>query len=180
MSQALCRYLESGRCQADSRQEWDNSGYSIGGKREISFHCDRDLLLHRDQSLPQHPNGMRITLYDAQKSILATRCYFPIGGGTVLDEVDIVNTAAEPVNSNGFDALHSAAALFSVSAAEMGCQGEIGVSSSMRNHAPNRLRHAKKVQGNLAGRIGGECRDLLSRAEKSIRFDACRSHGCAT
>lgn len=83
----------------------------IGGIKEIRFQCDRDLLLHCEESLPQHPNGMRITLYDAHGSILATRCYFSIGGGTVLDEVEITKPVAKLAETNTSAALHSAAAL---------------------------------------------------------------------
>src|SRR5215203_646627 len=34
------------------------------GKREIVFDEPMDLLFHRDQTLPQHPNGMRFTALD--------------------------------------------------------------------------------------------------------------------
>jgi len=37
----------------------------IAGTHEIAFDEPLDLLFHRDQTLPQHPNGMRFTALDA-------------------------------------------------------------------------------------------------------------------
>jgi hypothetical protein len=39
-----------------------------------------------DQVLPQHPNGMRFSVFDAQGDMLATNTYFSIGGGFVVNE----------------------------------------------------------------------------------------------
>src|SRR5512139_4019499 len=37
----------------------------LAGRHEIEFDEPMDLLFHRDQTLPQHPNGMRFTALDA-------------------------------------------------------------------------------------------------------------------
>ena len=51
---------------------------------EIDFDEDLDLLFHRDQILPRHPNGMRFTALDADRQTLASEEFFSIGGGAIL------------------------------------------------------------------------------------------------
>jgi L-serine dehydratase len=61
----------------------------LGGERDIAFACATDLLFHKRDSLPQHPNGMRMTAYGPEGEILLSRAYFSIGGGAVKDEDEI-------------------------------------------------------------------------------------------
>jgi L-serine dehydratase len=42
--------------------------------------------MHRRESLPYHPNGMRFTATDEQGAELVTRVYYSVGGGFVVDE----------------------------------------------------------------------------------------------
>jgi L-serine dehydratase len=56
----------------------------LGGRHEIEFDEPMDLLLHRDQTLPQHPNGMRFTALDAAGSVLHRDEYFSTGGGFIV------------------------------------------------------------------------------------------------
>jgi L-serine dehydratase len=45
-----------------------------------------DLVLHRRESLPRHPNGMRFWAFDSAGDVLRERVYYSVGGGFVLDE----------------------------------------------------------------------------------------------
>jgi L-serine dehydratase len=45
-----------------------------------------DLVLHRRQSLPFHPNGMRFFAFDANDQVLSERTFYSVGGGFVVDE----------------------------------------------------------------------------------------------
>ena len=45
-----------------------------------------DLVLHRRQSLPYHPNGMRFSAYDQAGQLLRSRTSYSVGGGFVVDE----------------------------------------------------------------------------------------------
>ena len=45
-----------------------------------------DLVLHRRQSLPYHPNGMRFSAYDRGGELLRSRTSYSVGGGFVVDE----------------------------------------------------------------------------------------------
>ena len=54
------------------------------GEREIGFDEPMDLLFHREQVLPRHPNGMRFTALDAAGETLASESYYSIGGGFIV------------------------------------------------------------------------------------------------
>jgi L-serine dehydratase len=56
----------------------------LAGQHEIEFDEPMDLLFHRDQTLPQHPNGMRFTALDASGNVLYRDEYFSTGGGFVV------------------------------------------------------------------------------------------------
>jgi L-serine dehydratase len=55
------------------------------GRSEAAL-AEDDLVLHRRQSLPYHPNGMRMFAYDASGVCLLERTYYSVGGGFVVDE----------------------------------------------------------------------------------------------
>ena len=55
------------------------------GRHEISFDEKTDLVFNKRQKLPYHPNGMRYSAYDAAGNELATRDYYSVGGGFVVN-----------------------------------------------------------------------------------------------
>ncbi|MES2259469.1 MAG: L-serine ammonia-lyase [Pseudomonadota bacterium] len=61
----------------------------LAGVHQIAFRCETDLLFHKRETLPQHPNGMRMTAFDDNGEVLLARAYFSIGGGAVKDEAEI-------------------------------------------------------------------------------------------
>ncbi|TGD73397.1 L-serine ammonia-lyase [Mangrovimicrobium sediminis] len=64
----------------------DSGRLTLAGGREIAFRYPDDLVLHRDEALPYHANGMRFTARDAADTVLAQRVYYSVGGGFVVDE----------------------------------------------------------------------------------------------
>jgi len=58
----------------------------LGGRHAIAFDEKNDLLFHRLESLPQHPNGMSFSAKGADGSELLQRIYYSIGGGFVVNE----------------------------------------------------------------------------------------------
>ena len=63
----------------------------LASKHTIAFHEETDLLFHRNQMFPpgatlQHPNGLRMSAFDASGAILDTRTYFSIGGGFITED----------------------------------------------------------------------------------------------
>ncbi|WP_411832818.1 L-serine ammonia-lyase [Pseudoxanthomonas mexicana] len=60
----------------------------LGGSHAIAFDEKRDLLLNKRQKLPYHTNGMRFTAYDGNEEVIATRDYYSVGGGFVVNQDD--------------------------------------------------------------------------------------------
>ena len=56
------------------------------GSHEIGFDEKTDLVMNKRQKLPFHSNGMRFTAYDAHGDLLATRDYYSVGGGFVVNQ----------------------------------------------------------------------------------------------
>lgn len=54
-------------------------------QHQVTFDEDKDLLFHRNQQLPYHPNGMRFTLYNDLRKELLSLVYYSVGGGFVVD-----------------------------------------------------------------------------------------------
>jgi L-serine dehydratase len=58
----------------------------LGGTHEIDFDEKRDLVMNKRQKLPFHTNGMRFTAYGADDAVIATRDYYSVGGGFVVNQ----------------------------------------------------------------------------------------------
>ncbi len=68
----LARIRESGRIR-------------LLGRHEIDFNEKRDLIFNKRQKLPFHTNGMRYRAFDADGNELASREYYSVGGGFVVN-----------------------------------------------------------------------------------------------
>jgi L-serine dehydratase len=58
----------------------------LGGAHAVPFVEKRDVLFHRKESLPAHPNGLRFSARDAAGAELLTKTYYSVGGGFVVGE----------------------------------------------------------------------------------------------
>ena len=58
----------------------------LAGRHAIGFEEKRDLVMNKRQKLPFHTNGMRFTAYDADDAVVATREYYSVGGGFVVNQ----------------------------------------------------------------------------------------------
>lgn len=58
---------------------------NLNARYEIAFDPQTDLVLHKQEVLPYHVNGLRFQAYEAG-SLLGQRTYYSIGGGFVVDE----------------------------------------------------------------------------------------------
>lgn len=58
----------------------------LHGQHEIGFDEKHDLIMNKRQKLPFHTNGMRFTAYDANGEVIATRDYYSVGGGFVVNQ----------------------------------------------------------------------------------------------
>ena len=59
---------------------------NLFGRHEIGFNEKQDLILNKRQKLPFHTNGMRFSAFDADGELIATRDYYSVGGGFVVNE----------------------------------------------------------------------------------------------
>lgn len=67
----------------------DSSELSLGGRHSIPFVITEHIVLHLGKSLPHHSNGIRFTASGPTGETVATREYFSVGGGFVLDEDEL-------------------------------------------------------------------------------------------
>ncbi len=58
------------------------------GKHPIAFSMSSDLLWHRNEVLPRHPNGIRFSAFGEAGNLLLQRHYYSIGGGFVVCDED--------------------------------------------------------------------------------------------
>jgi L-serine dehydratase len=59
---------------------------NLFGTHSIAFDEKRDLIMNKRQKLPFHTNGMRFSAYDGDGNEIATRDYYSVGGGFVVNE----------------------------------------------------------------------------------------------
>ncbi|MBV9265818.1 MAG: L-serine ammonia-lyase, partial [Acidobacteriaceae bacterium] len=69
----------------------------LAGRKEVEFIEARDLLFHRDQTLPGHPNGMRFRAFDSGERALHEAVYYSIGGGFIRKEGERTHSEAAPL-----------------------------------------------------------------------------------
>jgi L-serine dehydratase len=84
-----------------------------------------DLVFNKRQKLPFHPNGMRFAAFDADGNELATREYYSVGGGFVVNQEDaskdriVADTAVLPYPFASGDELLALCAANGISIAEL-------------------------------------------------------------
>ncbi|MGP4049951.1 serine dehydratase beta chain [Streptomyces sp. 2A115] len=78
--------VDTDRADGPVAQARDSDTLLLVGKHRVGFDGDADLVLHRRESLPAHPNGMMFHAFAADGRVLAERIYHSVGGGFVVDE----------------------------------------------------------------------------------------------
>ena len=58
----------------------------LHGTHEIAFDEKTDLVMNKRQKLPFHTNGMRFAAFDASGGEIASRDYYSVGGGFVVNQ----------------------------------------------------------------------------------------------
>ncbi|MFQ5660624.1 MAG: L-serine ammonia-lyase [Gammaproteobacteria bacterium] len=64
----------------------DNCRLKLSGAHSVLYDDETDLVLHRQQTLPYHPNGMIFTAFDEAGQVMAAGTYYSVGGGFVVDK----------------------------------------------------------------------------------------------
>ncbi len=83
-------------------------------RHKIHFDVANDLVFHRRQSLPDHPNGMRFFAFDNQGKELRCGGYYSVGGGFVVDENEAGQAQIRQDETELPNAFNSAAELLSM------------------------------------------------------------------
>jgi L-serine dehydratase len=71
----------------------------LGGKVEIDFTPPNDIRFEGQTSLPFHTNGLRFSAFDDGGDMIASRIYYSIGGGFVVDEEEAGRNAKDEAGS---------------------------------------------------------------------------------
>ena len=68
------------------------------GRQSARYHEEHDLVLHQQESLPLHPNGLRLTALDRADRPVVAEEYYSVGGGFVVTarEAEAGHTGATP------------------------------------------------------------------------------------
>ncbi len=95
------------------------------GRHEIGFDEKQDLIMNKRQKLPFHTNGMRFTAFDGTGEVIATRDYYSVGGGFVVNQDEaaedriVADETDLPYPFHSGDELLARAATSGLSIAEM-------------------------------------------------------------
>jgi L-serine deaminase len=73
-------------------------GGEKGGGKQVTFDYEKDFIFEYGRSLPLHSNGMRLTVFDGEGTMLATNDLFSVGGGFVINGA--LSTAATARNKS--------------------------------------------------------------------------------
>ncbi len=162
----------------------------LGGSHVIDFDEKRDLGINKRQKLPYHTNGMRFTAYDAGDAVLATRDYYSVGGGFVVNQDEaaedriVADTTPLPYPFDSGDALLHQASSHGLSIAQLmlanerSWRSEEEIRDGLReiwNAMQTCLARGIREEGTLPGGLRVPRRaptlhkELLSRPEAAMR-----------
>lgn len=77
-----------------------NRALRLGGKIDINFDFEKDIIFDFEAPLPEHTNGLVIAAYDDTGNVLANETYFSIGGGFVVTKANLAEGGAIADTSN--------------------------------------------------------------------------------
>ena len=66
---------------------------TLGGETDLAFDEQVDIVWAGRQRLPQHPNALTFTAFDAANQVILQKTYFSVGGGFVCEESEIGRNA---------------------------------------------------------------------------------------
>jgi len=69
------------------------------GDTAILFDVGTDVVMHADETLPGHPNGMMFEAFDIDGALLLSHRYYSIGGGFVVDDDEVDATISASLSS---------------------------------------------------------------------------------
>jgi L-serine dehydratase len=109
----------------------------LGGTQAIAFDETRDLLFHKDKTLPFHSNGMRYRAMDSGGAVIREAVYYSIGGGFILREGEAPGANSKPAVRYPFT---SAAGLLKTAAEHGMAVWEIALENEKAWHTEEEIR----------------------------------------
>ena len=88
----------------------ETSCLSLGRQKDVTFDWPRDMIFH-EESLPHHPNAMKLCAFAEDGSLLIENTYYSVGGGFVVDQNQVdakledMDTAEIPFDFNSAEEL---------------------------------------------------------------------------
>src|SRR5436305_10546354 len=104
--------MESERMEAGRERLGDSGKIMLGGRVPIAL-SEEDIALYTRTVLDFHPNGMTLTAFAADDSMLHRRTYYSIGGGFVVTEGEIASDKAVEDDESSFSSAAELLALAS-------------------------------------------------------------------
>ena len=160
------------------------------GQYEIAFNEKTDLVFNKRSKLPFHTNGMRFSAFDADGNSLATRDYYSVGGGFVVnhdeaaDDRIVADTTAQPYPFGSGDQLLALCREHDLSVAQLMLANErvwrseaqiraglLTIWQAMRDCVARGLRSPGTLPGGLkvARRAHAMAQDLRRQPEAALR-----------
>lgn len=78
--------VEVSQIPARVQQIRDSGQLKLLGSKTLAFSYRDDLIMHRQKSLPFHPNGMQFSAFTDNGEALLHKTFFSVGGGFIIDE----------------------------------------------------------------------------------------------
>lgn len=72
---------------------------NLAGEKTIPFNPETDLPFNFGESLPKHPNGMRIQAFDQAGIIVHDNIYYSVGGGFVMSDAEASKGDSDEVSA---------------------------------------------------------------------------------
>ena len=77
--------VDPDRIEGMLEQIRSSGSISLLGKQPVKFREENDLIFNKRKTLPHHPNGMLFEAIDSSGKTLASREYYSVGGGFVVN-----------------------------------------------------------------------------------------------
>ena len=138
----------------------------LAGGAILFFDEADNLFSHRDMMFPpgakmQHPNGLRLTAYDAGGAVLDERTYFSIGGGFIVE--DGVDASSEKSTTEVPFPFHTAAELLTTARANELSISQLMLENECAQVSPDVGRARVDIVRDGIDRIWQTMRDCIAR-----------------
>lgn len=80
-----CETIETTTIVPRTNEIKETKSLCLDGSHRINFDYEKHLILHFYETLPEHSNGMRFSVFNEQGDMIATNEFYSIGGGFIVN-----------------------------------------------------------------------------------------------